>query len=225
MDLQSFLLAVSVGAIPLVFAITVHEVAHGWVARRYGDRTAEAAGRLTLNPIKHIDPIGTLLLPAMQLLFLGRVLFGWARPVPVNERFLRNPRRDMVKVAIAGPAANIVMALLWAALYAAVLKLGPAGDPSDWALQMALTGVMFNIVLAAFNLLPVLPLDGGRVLVNSLPQGRITRLLESMEPWGLLIVVTLLVTGLAQAFVVPLAEMLSAAVFSVVGAVFSVSGM
>jgi Zn-dependent protease len=217
MDLQSFLLAVSVGAIPLVFAITVHEVAHGWVARRYGDRTAEAAGRLTLNPLKHIDPIGTLLLPAMQLLFFGRVLFGWAKPVPVNERYLRHPRRDMVKVAIAGPAANVVMALVWAAVFAVVSKFGAIGGPSDWGLQMALTGVMFNIMLAAFNLLPVLPLDGGRVLVNSLPLGRVTRLLERLEPWGLLIVVTLLVTGLAQAFVVPLAEMLSSAVFSVVG--------
>ncbi len=217
MDLHSFLLAISVGAIPLVFAITVHEVAHGWVARRYGDRTAEAAGRLTLNPIKHIDPIGTLLLPAMQLLFLGRVLFGWAKPVPVNERFLRHPRRDMLKVAIAGPAANIIMALLWAAIFAVVSKVGPVGGPSDWALQMALTGVMFNIVLAAFNLLPVLPLDGGRVLVNALPAGRVTRFLERLEPWGLLIVVTLLVTGVAQAIVVPLAEMLGSAVFSVVG--------
>ncbi len=217
MDLQSFLLAVSVGAIPLVFAITVHEVAHGWVARRYGDRTAEAAGRLTLNPIKHIDPIGTLLLPAMQLLFFGRVLFGWARPVPVNERYLRNPRRDMVKVAIAGPAANVFMALIWAAVFAVVSRLGSVGGPSDWGLQMALTGVMFNIMLAAFNLLPVLPLDGGRVLVNSLPQGGVTRFLERLEPWGLLIVVTLLVTGLAQAFVVPLAEALSSLVFSLVG--------
>lgn len=217
MDLQSFLLAVSVGAIPLVFAITVHEVAHGWVARRYGDRTAEAAGRLTLNPIKHIDPIGTLLLPAMQLLFFGRVLFGWARPVPVNERYLRNPRRDMVKVAIAGPAANILMAIFWAAVFAGLSKVGSIGGPSDWGLQMALTGVMFNILLAAFNLLPVLPLDGGRVLVNALPQGKVTRLLERLEPWGLLIVVTLLVTGLAQAFVVPLAETLSALVFWLVG--------
>lgn len=217
MDLQSFLLAVSVGTIPLVLAITVHEVAHGWVARHYGDRTAEAAGRLTLNPIKHIDPIGTLLLPAMQLLFLGRVLFGWARPVPVSERYLRHPRRDMVKVAIAGPVANIIMALLWAAIFAVVSRMGPVGDPSDWVLQMALTGVMFNIILAAFNLLPVLPLDGGRVLVNALPAGRVTRFLESLEPWGLLIVVTLLVTGVAQAIVVPLAEMLESAVFSVVG--------
>lgn len=217
MDLQSFLIVLSVAAIPLVFAITVHEVAHGWVARRYGDRTAEAAGRLTLNPIRHIDPVGTVLLPALQLLLLGRVFFGWAKPVPVNPRYLRHPRNDMVKVAIAGPAANVIMALGWAAVFALVSKLGSPGGPVDWALQMALTGVTFNILLAAFNLLPIPPLDGGRVLTNGLPLGPFSRLLDRVEPWGLLIVVLLLVSGLAQRFVVPLAEMLEAAVFSVVG--------
>jgi Zn-dependent protease len=204
MDLQNFLLVFSVAAIPLVFAITVHEVAHGWVARLYGDRTADAAGRLTL-------------LPALQLLFLGRVFFGWAKPVPVNPRYLRNPRADMVKVAIAGPAANVVMALLWAIVFAVVSKIGRPGGPADWALQMALTGVTFNILLAAFNLLPVPPLDGGRVLVNALPHGGLTRLLDRLEPWGLLIVVLLLVTGIAERFVVPLADLLESAVFSVVG--------
>lgn len=192
----------AVWALPVLFAITLHEVAHGFVARAFGDNTAHAAGRLTLNPFKHVDPVGTLLVPAIFLLLPGDMLFGWAKPVPVSARNLRHPRRDMALVAAAGPVANLAMALLWGVL----LKLsGPEAAPAGilMGLQlMAWAGITINLILMALNLLPVPPLDGSRVLAAFLAPTWSTRL-ERLEPYGLLIIVALMVTGLLGPLMYP----------------------
>ncbi len=194
MDLASLLRNLSIGAIPIVFAITLHEVAHGWVARYFGDRTAEAQGRLSLNPIRHIDPIGTIVVPIL-LLWIGGFLFGWARPVPVNPRHMRNPRSNMVWVSAAGPASNLAMAVVWAFLMmlSQNLDLGIAGQ---WLLQMAAVGIFINVLLAVFNMLPIPPLDGGQLLTNLLPRGSASSMLEAVAPYGLFIVLGLIATGL-----------------------------
>jgi Zn-dependent protease len=199
MDLASFLTTVSIAAIPIVFAITIHEVAHGWVARHFGDRTAEAQGRLSLNPIRHIDPIGTVLVPALML-WLGGFLFGWAKPVPVNPRYMRNPRGNMVWVSAAGPGVNLVMAVIWAFLMmlSQRMEFGVAGE---WLESMAAVGIFINILLAVFNMLPIPPLDGGQVLTNLLPPGPVSALLERIAPFGLFIVLGLLVSGLISPLV------------------------
>jgi Zn-dependent protease len=194
MDLASFLTKLSIAAIPVVFAITVHEVAHGRVAKHFGDRTAEAQGRLSLNPIRHIDPIGTVLVPVLML-WLGGFLFGWARPVPVNPRFMRNPRRNMVWVSAAGPAANIAMAIIWAFLMMLSQRLD-LGTTGMWIEAMATVGIFINVALAVFNMLPIPPLDGGQLLTNLLPPGPFSALLERIAPFGLFIVLGLLATGL-----------------------------
>jgi Zn-dependent protease len=194
MDLDSFLRIVSVAAIPILLAITLHEVAHGRVARRFGDRTAEAMGRLSFNPIRHIDPVGTVLVPAV-LLWLGGFLFGWAKPVPVNPNFLKRPRQDMVWVAAAGPASNLVMALGWAAVLSVSQHWGQ-DVVSDWLETMASIGVSINLLLATFNMLPIPPLDGGRVLANLLPPGPASRFMAKIEPFGLFIVLALLMSGI-----------------------------
>ena len=194
MDLGSILVTVSVNAVPILMAITLHEVAHGRAARHFGDRTAEAQGRLSLNPLRHIDPVGTVLVPALLLALHSPFLFGWARPVPVNPRFMRRPRQDMVWVAAAGPASNIVMAIGWAIVLSMAQRGG--GGAVVLALQaMAWTGVWINLLLAVFNLLPIPPLDGGRVLTNLMRPGPAVRVLERLEPWGLLIVLGLVVSG------------------------------
>jgi Zn-dependent protease len=191
MDPASILRTISIAAIPVVFAITVHEVAHGWVAKYFGDRTAEAQGRLSLNPIRHIDPIGTVLVPAILLLLPGGFLFGWARPVPVNPRFMRNPRGNMVWVSAAGPAANLAMAIIWSFLM--MLTQGmDLGVPGHWLAEMAGYGIGFNVILAVFNMLPIPPLDGGQVLTNILPRGPLSEFLERIAPFGLFIVLALI---------------------------------
>jgi Zn-dependent protease len=194
LDLSVFLYIVSIWTIPVLFAITLHEVAHGWTARYLGDGTAERLGRLSLNPLRHIDPIGTVLIPG-SLLALGLPLFGWAKPVPVDTAALRNPRRAAILVALAGPAANFFMVLWWCCVLAVVLQIRRGQTLDDWVVLMAQAGIKVNAVLALLNLLPIPPLDGGRVLVGVLP-ARIGARFEKIAPAGMFIVVGLSVLGL-----------------------------
>lgn len=187
-------------ALPVIFAITVHEAAHGYAARYFGDLTAHHAGRITLNPLKHIDPFGTILLPALTIM-LGGILFGWAKPVPVNFGRLRNPKQDMLWVAAAGPASNFVMAVFWAF----VIKFS-ADMPEMFAVPMALmgkAGVGINIVLMVLNLLPLPPLDGGRIAVSLLPQN-LARPFAQLERYGFIILIILLFTGILGKILGPL---------------------
>ena len=181
----------AIWALPVLFAITVHEAAHGYAARALGDRTAEMLGRLSLNPLKHIDPVGTVLVPALML-WLGGFLFGWAKPVPVNTRNLPQPRRAMALVAAAGPASNGLMALGWALLLKLALMLGAEGGIWLGLRLMAVAGISINLILMVLNLLPLPPLDGGRVLAGLLPE-RAARWVDRVEPYGLMIIVSLLV--------------------------------
>ncbi len=194
MNFTVFLTKISIWAIPVLFAITLHEVAHGWAARYFGDRTAELLGRLSLNPLRHIDPVGTVLVPGLLLAF-GGPLFGWAKPVPVALRSLRDPRRSMIWVALAGPAANLAMAALWCAVLGLVARLNGSLTVVGWVALMAQAGILINVVLALFNLLPIPPLDGGRVLAGLLPP-RFSLRLERIEPIGFLIVLGLTAFGL-----------------------------
>lgn len=195
---------VAVWALPVIFAITVHEVSHGYVARLFGDETAARAGRLTLNPVRHVDPIGTLLVPGI-LLLLGGFLFGWARPVPVDARQLRHPRRDMAIVAAAGPLVNGAMALAWGLLLKLALDADPESGVWTGLRYMAMAGVSINLVLMVLNLLPIPPLDGSRVLMGLLPL-RAAVGYARLEPYGLLILILLMATGvLGQLLYWPLA--------------------
>lgn len=207
---------IAIAILPLLFAITVHEVAHGWVAKRFGDPTAQRLGRLTLNPIKHIDPVGTILVPGL-LLLLGGFIFGWAKPVPVTWENLRNPKRDMAIVAAAGPAVNLIMAVLWGV----VAKIGTALPESwQWAawpmVYMGHFGIGINLVLMVLNLLPLPPLDGGRVAVGLLP-GRLAWSLSRVEPYGFFILIGLLATGLLSMIISPPIRWLAGVVQTVVG--------
>ena len=165
MDAFEFLAKVSVRAIPVLSAITLHEVAHGWMARCCGDRTAEMLGRLSLNPLRHIDPVGTVLVPGL-LLFIGGPLFGWAKPVPVATGALRKPRTMAILVALAGPAANLAMAVMWCGVLVAIAHSNVNQTLDYWIGLMAQAGIVINVVLAVFNLLPIPPLDGGRILTG-----------------------------------------------------------
>jgi Zn-dependent protease len=172
-------------------AITLHEVAHGWMARWLGDRTAERLGRLSLNPLRHIDPIGTLLVPGL-LVAVGYPVFGWAKPVPVGRRALRSPRNALL-VALAGPAANLAMTLIWCGVLAAVIRLDGLHTVARWVVLMAQAGMLTNVVLALFNLLPIPPLDGGKVIAVGLP-ARLGARFERVAPFGLFIVFALSAT-------------------------------
>lgn len=205
----------AVAIIPVLFAITLHEVAHGWVARRFGDRTAEMLGRLTLNPLKHVDPLGTVIVPALSLM-LGGFLFGWAKPVPVAMRNLRNPRRDMIFVALAGPVANIVMAVLWAFFARFAMGLGLQGGAAVFLIGMAQVGVLINVILAVFNMFPLPPLDGGRVLAGLLPPVQAARF-ERLEQYGLVIILVLLFTGILWKVLGPIMSAVNDLVLTVAG--------
>ncbi len=183
--------------LPVLFAITVHEAAHGYAARHFGDNTAAMMGRLTLNPLKHIDPIGTVLMPLLLYFATsGAFLFGYAKPVPVQFDRLRNPKRDMVWVALAGPASNFLQALLWA-LFLIVLAL--LGIDERFFIQMARAGVLVNLVMWAFNLFPLPPLDGGRILVGLLPWKQ-AQAVSRIEPYGFFIVMALVIAGVVSTF-------------------------
>ncbi len=190
MPLNSTLYAVSVWVVPLVIAITFHEAAHGFVAHHFGDNTAWERGRVSFNPLKHIDPFGTLLLPAVLLLSHSPFLFGYAKPVPVNFRGLRNPRLDMVWVALAGPATNIALALCAAIAFHLVGYL-PA-NAAQWVADNLKNALVINVVLAIFNMLPIPPLDGGRVAVGLLPNVLAVPL-SRLEPFGMLILIGVLI--------------------------------
>lgn len=192
--------------IPVLFAIVVHEVAHGWAAKMLGDPTAQRLGRLTLNPIKHIDPFGTILVPGLLILLGTGFLFGWAKPVPVTWENLRHPKRDMALVALAGPAANLIMALFWAF----IAVLGDALSTNyAWAAEplvfMGLGGILANVLLMVFNLLPLPPLDGGRVAVGLLP-GPWAWQLSRIEPYGFFILIGLMLLGVLGTVVWPVAD-------------------
>ena len=192
---------IAIAAIPILFAITLHEAAHGYVARHFGDMTAYQAGRISLNPMRHIDPVGTILLPLLTLA-LGGILFGWAKPVPVNFGALNNPKKDMLWVAIAGPASNLLMALLWALMLKLVL-LFPGGYFSEPLLQMGQIGIKINVILMVLNLLPLPPLDGGRVAVSLLPHRQAYQL-SRIEPYGLFILIALAITPVLGWIITPL---------------------
>ena len=187
MDLNAFLFKISILAIPVLLAITWQELAHGWAARYFGDRTAELLGRLSLNPLRHIDPVGTLLVPGL-LMALGGPPIGWARPVPVATATLPNPRRTTILVALAGPAANLMMALFWCTVLGLIARV--TGNPTliSWIALMAAGGISINVLLAIFNLLPIPPLAGGRILAALLPPG-VGVQLERVEPVGFVVVV------------------------------------
>ncbi len=208
---------IAVALIPVLFGITLHEVAHGWVARSFGDRTAELLGRLSLNPLRHIDPVGTVLVPLMFGLLMGMPI-GWAKPVPVGIRNLRNPKRDMIFVALAGPAANITMAIGWALFLALGTHVLPAtGLVRQFVISMAIVGIQFNVLLAVFNMIPVPPLDGGRVLRGVLPE-RLARKLDVLERYGLIIVFGLFAAGILGRILQPVTAVVVRFIFTLVGA-------
>jgi Zn-dependent protease len=192
MDFANIIQTIAIYAIPVVFAITVHEAAHGYVARYFGDNTAWSLGRVTLNPIKHIDPIGTIAMPLMLYIATsGTFLFGYAKPVPVQFGNLRKPKQHMVWVALAGPGANFIQALLWGAVFYMATS---AGITERFVLEMCRAGMLVNVVMFVFNLFPLPPLDGGRILVGLLPW-RQANMVSRVEPWGFFIVMGLVLTG------------------------------
>lgn len=191
----------TISIIPVLLAITVHEAAHGYAAKHFGDKTAYYLGRITLNPIKHIDPLGTVVIPGMLLLLGAPFLFGWAKPVPVNFSNLNNPKKDMMWVALAGPASNLVMAIIWAIILGLFKSSGTSY--ALFVIGMAQVGIMINLVLMLLNLLPIPPLDGGRMAVSLLPSPWSYKL-ASIERYGMFILIFLIVSGLLSAILLPL---------------------
>jgi len=194
MDVTNILITVLVFAVPVIFAITLHEAAHGYVAKHFGDSTAYMLGRVSLNPVKHIDPLGTVLIPIVTLA-LSPFMFGWAKPVPVNFENLRRPKADMLWVAAAGPGSNLLQMAAWA-LVAAVLArtISPTGLAGGFWLAVADAGIKVNIMFALLNLLPILPLDGGRIVTSLLP-ARLSYAYQQSERFGMVILLALLFTG------------------------------
>lgn len=214
-DISQVLKVVSVAILPLLFAITIHEVAHGWVAKMYGDPTAQRLGRLSLNPLKHIDPIGTVLVPGLLLMF-GGFIFGWAKPVPVTWENLRHPKRDMAIVAAAGPGANLLMAFFWAIIAKIGIMLGAASWAGLPMYYMGVFGIQINAILMILNLLPLPPLDGGRVAVGLLP-GPLAWQLSRVEPFGFFIVLALLATNTLGVLIGPPIQGFEHLISSIVG--------
>lgn len=199
----SLIQKIVIWALPVIFAITLHEVAHGWVASMFGDQTARLSGRLSINPIKHIDLIGTIILPLFMLM-VSNFVFGWAKPVPVDARNLRNPRRDMAFVALAGPISNLAMALFWGMMAKFGLMASLSGN--DWLgvplTYMGTAGIMINVVLAVLNLIPLPPLDGSKILMSFLPR-RASYYYSRVEPYGFFILILFMFTGLLGYIMLP----------------------
>jgi Zn-dependent protease len=207
MDISQLVQTVAIYALPMLFAITLHEAAHGYVARHFGDMTAFAQGRISLNPARHVDLVGTIIVPVLILLLSklaggGGMLFGWAKPVPVNYSALRRPRQHMMWVAAAGPGANLAMALAWAALLKTADVL-PANTFTSPMLMMAKAGIEVNVILMLLNLLPILPLDGGRIVASLLP-ARLAWRYAKLEPWGLPLLLVLMFTSTLGVILAPM---------------------
>jgi Zn-dependent protease len=197
MDFAKLIQTVAIYALPVLFAITIHEAAHGYVARYFGDNTAWTLGRVTLNPIKHIDPVGTIVMPLLLYIATsGAFLFGYAKPVPVQFGNLRNPKRDMIWVALAGPGSNLIQALLWGIGF---YFLQGAGVTEPFFIKMCQAGILVNVVMFVFNLFPLPPLDGGRILVGLLPYKQ-ALLVSRIEPWGFFVVMALVLAGVLTTF-------------------------
>ena len=205
--MQNIILTIAIYAIPAILAITLHEAAHGYAAKQLGDPTAYMLGRVTLNPIRHIDPVGTVLIPGLLLLGslisgAGGILFGWAKPVPVNFGRLRNPKTDMVLVALAGPASNLLQSIVWVLLIRFLVVPMPEGLAQQVFFETASAGVSVNLMLMAFNLIPILPLDGGRILEGLLPY-RLAASYAQLERYGMIIMIILIASGLLNVFITP----------------------
>jgi len=204
-SLPDILYKIAVWAPPILFAITLHEAAHGWVAYKLGDPTAKNQGRISANPFKHIDRVGTIIVPAMLIILRSPFIFGWAKPVPVEPRYFKAPLLDMALVAVAGPLSNFIMACGWALFIVLMGSILGASELTAFFYAMGQAGILINIVLMVLNLLPILPLDGGRVLAGVLPPS-IAMPYMRLEPYGMIIVILLLVSGILAQVLWPLVE-------------------
>ncbi len=216
MQLEALILKIVISAVPIILAITVHEASHGYAAKYFGDLTAERMGRISLNPFRHIDLVGTIILPALTLI-VGGILLGWAKPVPVNFNNLRNPKKDMLWVAAAGPASNLLMAIAWGILLGVVKRGIDAGDFPSAAylfIEMAYVGITINIVLMVLNLLPMPPLDGGRIAVSLLPN-HLGMQLSRLEQYGFIILIVLMFMGVLGKILSPFIEFFQQIIFRI----------
>ena len=219
MEFASVIQKIAIYAIPLIFAITLHEAAHAFAARYFGDSTAYMMGRMTLNPIKHIDPIWTIAVPLLLVLTSSPFIFGAAKPVPVNFGALRNPKRDSIWVALAGPAANLVMMIGWAIIGKIAILSGAqpnAAGPLEYIAIVAGAGIFVNALLMVFNMFPILPLDGGRVVAGLLPN-KLAYSYSRLEPYGMFILIALMLSGVFNSFLAPLVDISMKAVYSLIG--------
>lgn len=220
MDFDSIIQGIAIYALPVILAITMHEAAHGYVARHFGDFTAFNAGRISLNPARHIDPVGTILVPAVLFIISKMTmgagfLFGWAKPVPVNFSNLRHPKQDMLWVAAAGPGANLLMAFFWALLIKLAM-IFPITEYTKPVILMSIAGIEINVILMVLNLLPLPPLDGGRMAVSLLPH-RIAYPFSRIEPYGFMILLILLISGVLGVIVWPMVNLVKLMIVSFFG--------